>query len=86
LPRTPPQHVPLSDWPAWAKLVSLDSAPEDAGVGDTVKRMTGQPGDWYVKLRKAIGLPCRCPERQQEWNVLYPYPKESSQVATPQRR
>ena len=60
-----------SPFPLWAKWVRRRRIPADRGVGDTVKRL------WIVEAvgstMRAAGVPCRCAERQQEWNELYPY-------------
>ena len=67
------------EWPAWARGVELLRFPEDVGVGDTVERWAAKVGGAQFKaMAKAVGLPCRCAQRREEWNKRFPYSKETS--------
>lgn len=66
--------MPRDKWPGWADGVALLRAGEDRGVGDTVERWASRFGGTQFKIMaKAVGLPCRCAERRDLWNTLYPY-------------
>jgi len=69
----PPQPVPRSQWPAWAWAISKLSAPEDVGVGATVKRIAGPMGEAFKAWAEALGIPCGCADREKEWNAMFPY-------------
>ncbi len=59
---------------AWVNLVKPFSKPEDKGIGDTVQRhlaMLG--GERFKQWVKELGIPCRCADRQAEWNERWPY-------------
>jgi hypothetical protein len=64
--------VPRSEWPRWAKSISLWSNPSDAGIGDTVKRLLGPGGEAFKAMMESFGAPCGCADRQAEWNQAYP--------------
>lgn len=70
-----PTHIPVhqDQWPRWAKMIARFKKPQDAGVGDTFKRMAGKFGERYKSATKALGIPCNCEQRQKEWNEKYPY-------------
>lgn len=58
----------------WVRFVRLLRKPEDKGIGDTVQRIAAKfGGERFKAFAKRIGLPCRCTERQAEWNQLWPY-------------
>lgn len=65
--------VPRDKWPLWAKAVEKFAEPDDIGVGSTIQRVLGKPGMTYKAFRAAVGLPCRCAERRDEWDTLYSY-------------
>ena len=65
--------IPYDQWEPWAKGVALLARNADVGVGDTVARLLGKAGKAYQAARKALGIPCHCPERRAEWNVVYAY-------------
>lgn len=68
------QALPQERWPVWAKAVALLARDPDRGVGDTVERWATRIGGAQFKaMSLAVGLPCRCAERQAEWNAHYPY-------------
>ena len=69
--RTSP--MPFDQWPAWAVLVYAHRRHGESGVGDTVERLLGRAGKLAEKLAGQLGLPCRCPERKENWNKIYPY-------------
>ncbi len=63
-------------WPPWALAVAKLKTDADIGVGDTVSRYAALVGGEALKLAaSAMGMPCGCTARQQQWNALYPYPK-----------
>ncbi len=69
-----PHPIPVEEWPFWAKFIRDRYAePEDAGVGDTVKRCLGQAGESFELLMKSLGMACRCGDRREAWNTSYPY-------------
>ena len=79
-PPNPLAEVPHEKWPAWALGVELLKKPEDAGVGDTVRRYADKLGGIQFKaMMAALGAPCKCAERQALWNKQYPYPKGTSE-------
>lgn len=63
-------------WPRWAKGVAQFKSKEDNGVGDTVHRMLGAVGEIFEATMRKIGVPCKCPERREEWNKRYPYKED----------
>jgi len=65
--------IPRDKWPTWASLIAKQAEEGDQGVGDTVKRLTGKPGEWFKAVMAAVKLPCGCTDRQRHWNALYPY-------------
>lgn len=65
--------IPRHQWPKWARMLAKLSTDEDAGLGDTVKRLASHVGgETYKQLRKAIGWPCGCTTRQAAMNQRYP--------------
>lgn len=48
-------------------------AEQDRGVGDTIERKLGAMGVAFKATLKALGVPCGCDKRRDEFNVLYPY-------------
>jgi hypothetical protein len=72
----PPKISPVArgSWPPWASAVALLRADPDVGVGDTIERWaTRFGGKQFQMMAAAVGLPCRCAERQAEYNAKYPY-------------
>jgi len=70
----PPQCTPPDKWPTWALAVAKLKAETDSGVGDTVARYAAMVGGEAFKVAsKAMGIPCGCDKRQEQWNQLYPY-------------
>lgn len=66
-------HAP-QPWPMWARYVARLKTDQDAGVGDTVKRIADRlGGQGYRWFTKKAGMPCHCTARQEEWNRKYPY-------------
>jgi hypothetical protein len=67
--------LPLDQWPTWARWVRLVRLRDgsERGVGDTVRRLAGQPGEAYKALRVMLRIPCKCPERRDKWNAAYAY-------------
>ena len=74
-PTQPPSAAPHDSWPAWALAVERLRATEDVGVGDTIKRLLGSVGTLFEVTLRAMGAPCRCPERKDTWNAMFTYPK-----------
>jgi hypothetical protein len=73
----PPTEAPnpkdRNTWPRWAKLTADLAMPDDKGVGDVVARLASRVGgDAYKRLRKSIGWPCKCNQRQDALNARYP--------------
>ena len=68
------QPRPVSDWPFWARLVARRKRAGEKGVGDTVQRLASRlGGEGYKRLRKRLGIPCHCPQRQAALNAEFPY-------------
>lgn len=64
-------------WPVWAWAIARFSKPQDAGVGDTVRRIAAKMGgEAFKAFAKTIGIPCGCDGRQLDWNERYPYAKK----------
>jgi hypothetical protein len=72
-----PVAIPREQWPTWAKAVTPWAEPEDIGVGDTIHRKLGVLGEVFKATLKTLGVPCGCDQRQEEWNILYPYGGET---------
>lgn len=69
-----PKIVEPKAWPDWAAAWARIAKHQDAGVGDTAQRFYASfGGEWFKLFAKKIGMPCRCSERQAEWNTSYPY-------------
>lgn len=67
----------LRPWPAWALAVARFARPQDAGVGDTVRRIAAKfGGEAFKVFAKSIGVPCGCDGRQYAWNDRFPYVKK----------
>lgn len=59
---------------AWVRWVRLLRSRDDKGVGDTVKRILATfGGERFKAFATRVGIPCKCAERQAEWNKLWPY-------------
>ena len=70
-------EVSRDKWPFWAWSLKWMRTKADSGVGDTAQRIAAvMGGEQFKKLTKRIGLPCRCTERQAEWNKLYAYERD----------
>lgn len=67
------QPLPFDQWPKWATALAKFKFPEDRGVGDTIKRMLGMFGKAFEATMRLAGAPCRCAERQAEFNARFPY-------------
>lgn len=66
--------IPSNSWPIWAKAVAKTAIPGDKGIGDVIARTIGPFGGdafktWYEKI---FGRPCKCNERQETLNMIYP--------------
>ena len=73
-PRRLTQPLNRDGWPFWAWSLKWMRSKADKGAGDTIQRIAASMGgEQFKKLSKRIGLPCRCAERQAEWNKSYPY-------------
>jgi hypothetical protein len=76
-PRVAAQQIvalPFAQWPRWARALANRRAAGEMGVGDTVRRLAARFGGTQLKRwSRKIKLPCRCRERQAEWNRRYPY-------------
>lgn len=60
--------------PRWVEWLYERRQEGERGVGDTAKRLfASMGGEQYKLLRLNIGLPCKCVQRQAEWNEKYPY-------------
>ena len=60
--------------PYWVSALSIFRSPEDTGPGDTAKRLLAEVGgEKFKALTAKMGLPCKCDERQAEWNANWPY-------------
>lgn len=78
----PPQPIPREKWPRWVKLVAMLRKPEDKGVGDTVASIAAKMGgDKFKVWAERLKIPCGCSERQDLWNVRYPYSPLPTQSA-----
>jgi len=66
------QPVPRAEWPLWANAIAKLATDADIGVGDIVDRELGRLGVAFKATMKAIGVPCGCNRRRDEWNVMYP--------------
>ena len=78
--KTAPVDMPINPalWPAWAKLVRSKRQGGEIGVGDTFQRLAkGVGGEVLKKTLKTLGIPCGCDARRDQWNELYPYPREN---------
>ena len=71
--RKPLAAIPRIDWPGWASAITAMKNETDIGVGDTVHRQLGLLGKAFTATAKALGVPCGCAERRNEWNILYHY-------------
>ena len=67
------QPVPRAEWPLWANAVAKLATDADKGVGSTVDRLLGVGGKAYKATMKAMGVPCGCNRRKDEWDVMYGY-------------
>ena len=67
--------IPLikQEWPVWARAIQKLRQVGDAGVGDTVRRQLGVVGEAFKLTMNALGAPCSCDKRRDEWNAKYPY-------------
>jgi hypothetical protein len=79
----PPSGAVVKDWPAWALVAALFAAPQDRGIGDTIRRELGGPTSERFKRHHeaAFGLwsePCGCGGKIEEWNRRYPYRVDGS--------
>lgn len=76
-PKPKKKILPVYDetqWPAWAKTISLTRQEADAGVGDTAQRLFAKVGGEGIKAIAAkLGVPCKCGDRQAAWNLQFPY-------------
>ena len=63
-----------ADSPLWVKWLHARRKDGETGAGDTAKRLFSvMGGEQYKLLRKNLSFPCRCTQRQKEWNEKYPY-------------
>jgi len=61
--------------PRWVRLLQRLSTPDDIGLGATAKRLASKfGGERFKKLTKKLGMPCKCGDREKEWNRIYPNP------------
>ena len=61
-------------WPKWAVAVKQLAATEDAGVGDTLRRLFAKVGgEQFKRTARVLGVPCGCAARQVEYNQRFPY-------------
>ncbi len=69
-----PKSIAYSEWPMWAKALSMIAKPEDKGIGDVVARTIGaENSEAFKKWFKATtGKDCGCTGRQRRWNIEYP--------------
>lgn len=73
------QPEPSPDWPLWALLAGVwFRAPQDRGVGDTIKRELGGGKTEAFKRHHELVFgvwekPCSCAGQVARWNALYPY-------------
>lgn len=76
MPTAPPlRPVPESDWPLAVKALALMRADGERGVGDTAARLLAHLGadSMAAAYTKLIGRDCRCGDRRERLNLLYPY-------------
>jgi hypothetical protein len=66
---------PFSDWPLWAKAISLLKSEADKGVGSTIERTIGPTHSTAFKLwyQSTFGKSCGCNARKQRWDKEFPY-------------
>ncbi len=72
----PPQPItpkPAAQWEPWAVKVSSWRTSADLGIGDTIHRKLGALGTAFKVVLTAIGVPCGCDERREQYNEKYPY-------------
>jgi hypothetical protein len=67
-------EVPRTEWPVWAKLLSMVATSEDKGVGSVIERTIGPFGGnafkvWYAAT---FGKSCGCSERRESFDAQYP--------------
>jgi len=69
------EPVPRSQWPLWAKAIAFLANDDEAGVGDTVKRLIGNYRSEAFKSwhKRTFGFDCGCAKRQKEWNERFNY-------------
>lgn len=70
----PPKPLPYDKWPTWALAVAALRRAGEAGVGDTVARLATVPGF----IIKTLGIPCRCQQRHELWNIIFNYITETA--------
>lgn len=61
------------EWPIYAKILKRFKTDGETGVGDTFKRLVDTKASIVNKIIKRYRLRCRCPQRRDDWNRLYPY-------------
>ena len=69
----PEDYARCKPWPFWAVAVRKLASEDDKGVGDTIRRLTGLPGVAFKATMKALGVPCGCDSRRDDWNTQYRY-------------
>ena len=69
-----PQPIPRDQWPILARIIARLASATDKGVGDTIARSLGSPGEWFKTAFKTLtGKSCGCSDRQAHLNALYSY-------------
>ena len=70
---SPKDYAACTPWPLWAVAVRKLASEADRGVGDTIHRLLGSGGEAFKATMKALGVPCGCDRRRDDWNSQYPY-------------
>lgn len=60
-------------WPFWARVLKRLKISSDKGIGDTVERLLGESGERFKKFMEKHKIDCKCKNRRDRWNFLYPY-------------
>jgi hypothetical protein len=71
----PSTAQPFADWPAQARGIASLRTDQDAGVGDTVHRLSTTIGAKQTTdlVKTLLGWDCGCAKRRAALNAAYPY-------------
>jgi hypothetical protein len=66
--------IPRERWSLAARIIARAAKPGEHGIGDTLARLIGPPGEiWKRWYKRITGADCRCGDRQAKLNAMYPY-------------